>query len=134
MTKASAAGWLGPAGGVLAVLVPKGICPICLATSGSVLSSLGLTFLADDSIMRWLLAAMLAVALLAFFASARRKERWGMFGTSVVGALLVYGGWIFAVKLAVYAGSALLVVASLLNLRKSRNTEISPSKAEGNIP
>src|SRR6266536_5288554 len=77
--KTKAASWLGPVGGVLAVLVPKGICPICLATSGSVLSSLGLTFLANDAVMRWLLAGILGIALLAFFVSARRKERWRMF-------------------------------------------------------
>jgi hypothetical protein len=116
MKKAKAAGWLGPLGGVLAVLVPKGICPICLATSGSVLSSLGLSFLANDAIMRWLLAGILAIALTAFFVSARRKERWIVFVVAVLGALLVYSGWMFAATVAVYTGSALLVLASLLNV------------------
>src|SRR5262245_34952222 len=93
--KTKAASWLGPIGGVLAVVVLKGICPICLPTSGSVLSSLGLTFLANDKVMRWLLAGLLGVALLAFLISARRKQRWGMFALAVAGALAVYGGWMF---------------------------------------
>lgn len=129
MRKTKAAGWLGPVGGVLAVLVPKGICPICLAMSGSVLSSLGLSFLANDAIMRWLLAGILAIALLAFFVSARRKERWAMFGIAVAGALLVYGGWMFTSTIGVYGGSSLLVVASLLNLWKPR--EALPVSNEG---
>lgn len=134
MKKAKAAGWLGPFGGVLAVLVPKGICPICLATSGSVLSSLGLSFLANDSIMRWLLAGILGIALLAFFLSARRKERWAMFGIAVAGASLVYGGWTFTSTIAVYGGSALLVVASFLNLWKPSDAALPLTNEEGISP
>lgn len=129
--KTKAAGWLGPVGGVLAVLVPKGICPICLATSGSVLSSLGLTFLANDAVMRWLLAGILSVALLAFFVAARRKERWAMFAIAVVGALAVYGGWMFASTIAIYSGSALLVIASCLNLWKPREASLPLPNEEG---
>jgi hypothetical protein len=70
-----AGGLLGPVGGVFAVLVPKGICPLCLSTSGSVLPAIGLSFLADSSVMRWVLAALLLVSLYAFFTSARNKER-----------------------------------------------------------
>lgn len=132
--KTKAAGWLGPVGGVLAVLAPKGLCPICLASSGSVLSSLGLTFLADDAVMRWLLAGILAVALLAFFFSARRKERWAMFAIAAAGAVAVYGGWLFTSSLAIYSGSALLVVASILNLWKPRETSLPLSNEEGITP
>lgn len=133
MKKATSASWLGPVGGVLAVIVPKGICPICLATSGSVLSSLGLTFLANDAVMRWLLAGLLAIALLAFFATARRKQRWGMFAIAVAGALAVYGGWMFRSSVAVYSGSSLLVIASLLNLWKPREAPL-PLHNEGTRP
>ena len=134
MKKTKAAGWLGPVGGVLAALAPKGLCPICLASSGSVLSSLGLTFLADDAVMRWLLAGILGVALLAFFMSARRKERWVMFAIAVAGALAVYGGWFFTSSVAIYSGSALLVVASILNLWKPRETSLPLSNEQGITP
>lgn len=134
MKTAKAGGWLGPVGGVLAVLVPKGLCPICIATSGSVLSSLGLTFLANDAVMRWLLAGILAIALLAFFVSARRKERWAMFATAVAGALLVYAGWMFTSTIAVYGGSALLVAASILNLWKPREPSLPLSNEQGIAP
>ena len=129
--KAKAAGWLGPVGGVLAVIVPKGLCPICLAMSGSVLSSLGLTFLANDAVMRWLLAGILGVALFAFFVVARRKERWAMFGVAAAGAVAVYGGWMFSSKVAVYSGSALLVVASVLNLWRPRAASLPIISDEG---
>jgi len=132
--KTRAAGWLGPVGGVLAVLAPKGLCPICLAASGSVLSSLGLNFLADDAVIRWLLAGMLGVALLAFFVSARRKQRWAVFAIAAVGALGVYGGWFFTSTIAIYSGSALLVIASILNLWKPREVSLPLSNEEGITP
>lgn len=131
MRKAKAAGWLGPFGAVLAVLVPKGVCPICLATSGSVLSSLGLTFLANAALMRWLLASVLSIALVAFFVSARRKERWAMFSLAVAGGLGVYGGWMVASKIAVYTGSALLMIASLLNVWRPRGASLPLSNQQG---
>ena len=132
--KSKAVSWLGPVGGALAVLVPKGICPLCLATSGSVLSSLGLTFLANDNVMRWLLAGILCIALLAFFISARRKERWIMFAVAITGALAVYGGWMLDSTIAVYSGSALLVIASVLNLWKPREASLPFSNKEGIAP
>jgi hypothetical protein len=119
---------------VLAVLVPKGVCPICLATSGSVLSSLGLTFLANAAIMRWLLAVLLGISLLALFVSARRKERWSMFAVAVAGALAVYAGWMTASKIAVYGGSALLVIASLLNVWKPPEASLPRSNQQGTTP
>lgn len=36
--------WFSSAGGVLAVLAPKGLCPVCIAASGGLLTSLGLGF------------------------------------------------------------------------------------------
>jgi hypothetical protein len=130
--KAKTAGWLGPLGGVLAVLVPKGICPVCIATSGSVLSTLGLSFLADDAIMRWLLAGILLVALLAFFVRARNKERWGLFWTAVAGSVLVYAGWLLSSSIILYSGTALLSAAAILNLRRPREEAPLPvSTARG---
>ena len=132
--KAKAGGWLGPAGGVLAALAPKGLCPICIATSGSVLSSLGLTFLMDDAVMRWLLAGILGLALLSFFVVARRKERWGMFAIAVLGSIAVYSGWLLSSNIAIYSGSGLLVLASILNLWKPRETPLPLSNEQGMTP
>lgn len=119
--KEKAAGWMGPLGGVVAVLVPKGACPICLATSGSVLSSLGLSFLANDPIMRWVLLGALSIAIFAFFVRARRKERWGLFWAAAIGSVLVYAGWLLSFSIALYGGTMILSAASILNLRRPRD-------------
>ena len=132
--KQAAATWLGPVGGVLAVLVPKGLCPLCLAASSSVLSTLGLSFLANDAVMRWLLAGLLLVALIFFFVRARNAERWGLFGLAVAGSALVYAGWLFTVAIILYGGTALLSAAAVLNLRKPRDNSSLPSTAEGTPP
>lgn len=125
--KASKAGaWVGPLGGVLAVLVPKGICPICLATSGSILPAIGLGFLAEDGVMRWLLPIVLLFSLLAFFVSARNRERWIPFALAATGCLFVYLGWFFTASVLLYGGTGLLVFAVLANLRKPREDSTVP--------
>ena len=126
MRTTKAAGWFGPVGGVLAVLVPKGICPMCLASSGSILPAIGLGFLAEDGVMRWLLPALLVLSLLAFFVSSRNKERWGPFAIAAAGCVLVYLGWFFSTSVLLYSGTGFLVVASLLNLRKPREESTHP--------
>lgn len=130
-----AGGILGPVGGVLAVLVPKGICPLCLSASGSVLPALGLSFLADSSIMRWVLAVLLLLSLFAFFVTARNKERWLVFAIAVAGAVLVYVGWLLTSSVTLYGGTALMLTASILNLKKPRDEAPLPvTTAQGITP
>ncbi|MBA2542361.1 MAG: MerC domain-containing protein [Deltaproteobacteria bacterium] len=130
-----AGGMLGPVGGLLAVLVPKGICPLCLSTSGSVLPALGLSFLADSSIMRWVLAALLLLSLSTFFISARNKERWHVFAIATAGAVLVYVGWLVTSPVTLYGGTGVMLTASILNLKKPRDESQLPlSTTEGITP
>ena len=130
-----AGGVLGPVGGVLAVLIPKGICPLCLSTSGSILPAIGLSFLADSAIMRWVLAGLLSLSLFAFFVSARNKERWSIFVIAAVGAVLVYVGWLLSSSVTLYGGTAVMLTASILNLKKPRDESPLPlSSVEGTTP
>lgn len=130
-----AGGLLGPIGGVLAVLIPKGICPLCLTASGSILPALGLSFLADSAIMRWLLAALLLLSLYTFFLSARNKERWHLFAIASAGAVLVYVGWLLSSSVTLYGGTAVMLTASILNLRRPRDEAQLPfTPAEGTTP
>lgn len=126
-----AGGMLGPIGGVLAVLVPKGIGPLCLSASGSVLPALGLSFLADSSIMRWVLAGLLLISLFAFYISARNKEKWSIFYVAATGAVLVYVGWLIGCEVVLYGGTAVMLTASVLNLRKPKDESLPFPTAEG---
>ncbi len=121
-----AGGLLGPVGGVLAVLIPKGICPLCLTASGSILPALGLSFLVNSSIMRWVLAALLLLSLSTFFISARNKDRWHVFAIALTGAVLVYVGWLLTSSATLYSGTAVMLTASILNLRKVRDESQLP--------
>lgn len=129
-----AGGLLGPVGGVLAVLVPKGICPLCLTTSGSILPAIGLSFLANSSIMRWVLVGLLLISLYAFFISARNKERWHIFAIAAAGAVLVYVGWLLASTVTLYSGTGVMLTASVLNLKKPRDESLLPLSTEGTTP
>jgi hypothetical protein len=116
--------WLSTLGSVLALLAPKGLCPICVAASGGVLSSLGLGFLANDSVIRWVLPSALLVGVIGLGLAARSHRRWWIFALGVVGAAVLYTGWFFTVKPALYAGMGLLVLASIFNLlRRQRRAE-----------
>ena len=116
--------WLGSLGSVLALLAPKGLCPICVAASGGVLSSLGLGFLAADNVVRWVLPIALLVGLAGLGLAARNHGRWWIFGLGVAGAFVLYPGWIFALKPVMYGGMGLLVLASIFNLlRRQRRVE-----------
>ena len=130
-----AGGILGPVGGVLAVLVPKGMCPLCLSASGSILPAIGLSFVADGAVMRWVLAGLLLLSSFAFFISARNKERWSIFVVAAVGAVLVYVGWLLSSSVTLYGGTAVMLTASILNLKKPRDESPLPlSTAEGTTP
>lgn len=121
MASRAAGHWLGSAGGVLALLAPKGFCPICVAASGGVLSSIGLGFLAVDSVVRWLLPATLALGLAGFFFAVRRHRRWWLFAIAAAGAVVLYGGWLFALAPVLYGGMVLLLAASALNFWSQRH-------------
>ena len=116
--------WVGTVGSVLALLAPKGLCPICVAASGGVLSSLGLGFLAADGVIRWVLPIALLVGVAGLGLAARSHRRWWIFALGVVGALVLYAGWFFTLKSVLYGGMGLLGLASVSNLlRRQRRVE-----------
>ena len=110
--------WLGSVGSVLALLAPKGLCPICVAASGGVLSSLGLGFLATDAVIRWVLPIALLIGLVGLALATRSHRRWWILALGVVGASVLYSGWVLTFKPVMYGGMGLLVLASIFNLRR----------------
>jgi len=116
-----AAHWLASAGSVLAFLAPKGLCPICIAASGGALSAIGLGFLAVDSVIRWVLPATLTLGLVGFVFAVQRHRRYWVLALAFVGALALYGGWLFTAAPVLYAGTALLLAASAFNFWSQRH-------------
>ena len=57
--------------------VPVGACPVCMAATAGVLSSLGLGFLLETSYLLPLMAAFLGVALLALGYKANVRRGFG---------------------------------------------------------
>jgi hypothetical protein len=116
--------WLGTVGGLLAAALPKGLCPVCVAASGGVLSSVGLGFLAVDGVLRWVLAAILALGLLGLYLSSRRHRRLEALGLGLLGSLVLYTGWLLDTKPVLYGGMAVLLAASALNLWCQRHRRV----------
>ena len=124
MKAAGTSSWLSSAGGVLALLAPKGLCPVCVATSGTVLSSVGLGFLATDQVIRWVLPAVLLAGLAGLLLATRAHRRWWVLGAGVTGALVLYVGWWLASSPALYGGMVLLVAASAINFWARRHPRV----------
>lgn len=113
--------WFSSIGGTVAVLMPKGLCPICVAASGGMLASLGLGFLAVERNIRILLATTLAIAILGLVLSARRHRRWWTIPLGAVAAATVLTGRFLLIDLILYGGMVLLVGAMVADLWARRH-------------
>lgn len=120
MTAKIGAHWAGTLGSVLALLAPKGLCPICIAASGGVLSSVGLGFLAADGVIRWVLPISLLAGVIGLGLAARGHRQWWILALGLAGSLVLYASWFFTFRPGMYAGMALLLLASIFNLRRRR--------------
>lgn len=102
--------------GILMATLPVVGCASCWPAYAGVLSALGVPFLLDT---RWLLpltlgGLALAVAGLAF--RARRRRGFGPLAVGLVAAAaIVFGKFLLAFDVVLYAGAALLMSASVWN-------------------
>lgn len=117
--------WLSSTGGVLAFLAPKGLCPICIAASGGVLSSIGLGFLAVNAVIQWVLPVALALGLLCLFFANRAHRRWWVLGLGIAGSAVLYGGWLVTSAPILYSGMAVLLAASAFNFWSQRHPRVA---------
>ena len=103
--------WFTSVGGVLAVIAPKGLCPVCVAASGGLLASLGLGFLAVEANIRWILAVTLSLGLVGLIVSARRHRRWWTVALGAAGAVTAMLGRFTLINAVLYGGMVLLMAA-----------------------
>ena len=116
--------WLGPVGSVLAILAPKGLCPLCVATSGGLLSAVGLGFLAVDKTIRWVLPIFLLLGVLGLVVAARSHRRYFVVALGVAGSLVLYAGWFLKIVPVLYGGMGLLMMASAATFWAKRHPRV----------
>ena len=120
--------WFTSVGGVLAVLAPKGLCPVCVAASGGLLTSLGLGFLAVERNVRWMLAATLVIGLIGIALSARRHRRWWTLAVAAIGAVAAFGGRLLLFDMLLYGGMVLLSAATLGDIWARKHPRIAAAE------
>lgn len=104
--------------GVGVALLPKLICPLCWPAYAGIVSSLGLGFLIGTTYLLPLTAGFLAVSVSALGFRARQRRGYGPLWIGIIAAMVVLVGKFQLESAATgYAGIALLVVASLWNVR-----------------
>ncbi len=110
-------GMLGSLGIPTAGLAALPACPACYPAYAGILSSLGLTALANPSAQAALTLLFLGLSLAALAYRARCRRGYGPLALGVAASVVVFGakfalGW----DSATYAGIALLVGAALWNV------------------
>lgn len=120
--------WFTSVGGMLAVLAPKGLCPVCVAASGGLLTSLGLGFLAVERNVRWMLAATLVVGLIGLALSARRHRHWWTLAVAAIGAVAALGGRLLLFDVLLYGGMVLLSAAMLGDIWARKHPRIAAAE------
>ncbi len=97
-------------------LVPVGACPVCIAATAGVLSSLRLGFLLETSYLLPLIAGFLGVAALAIGYRADLRRGFGPLLVGVISAATILAGkFVFSSDAALYAGLAGLGGAAVWN-------------------
>ncbi len=108
---------LGTVPATLVALLPSFTCPACLAAYTGLLSAVGVSFVLNERILAPLIAIFLLLGIYSVRRASRSHKRRGPLAMTVVASLLVVAGrlvWILPPLL--YAGSALLIAATLWNL------------------
>ena len=103
--------------GILAAVLPKAACPVCVAAYAGAVSALGLGFLLTDRVLNPIIVGSLALSVVSVAWAARQRRRTLPLYLAVVGAAaIILGRMIWSVPLVVYVGMALLLGASLWTL------------------
>jgi hypothetical protein len=123
--------WASTIGGALALLVPKGLCPICVAAGGSLLSAVGLGGLARDAVVRWALPVLLVLGLIGLIVAARRHGRRWVVALGAAGSIALYVSWLLGVRPALHASMAVLAAASAASFWAMRNPARGPGRPGG---
>lgn len=122
---------IGVLPGIAFSLLPKLACPACWPAYAGLLSTLGLSFLLSTSYLLPLTGVFLliAVAALAYRAPTRRGYGPAVFGTLAACVILV-GKFQFESNPVMYAGLALLVLASIWNNWPAMNKRLVQLKSD----
>jgi hypothetical protein len=100
-----------------AALLPVGVCPACWPLYAGVLGVLGLGFLIEEQYLLPLAAALLLAALWTLAHNAAARRGYGPLAAGVLAALLIlFGKFVLASAVVVYAALTVLLAASLWNV------------------
>ena len=99
--------------GLLAAVLPKAACPVCVAAYAGAVSALGLGFLLTDRVLNPIILGSLVVSVGSVAWSARQRRRSGPVLLALAGGCgVVLGRMVWSLPVAVYGGVALLLGAS----------------------
>ena len=111
-------GFFAGLGAVSAAFLPKFICPVCWPIYAGLLSSMGLGFLLHGASLIILSVILLGLALFVFALRGKKRRNFLPFWIALVGVLLVLTGKFFWINnFSIYAGSAFLMLAVIVDIR-----------------
>jgi hypothetical protein len=97
-------------------LLPKAVCPVCLAAYAGVLSSLGLGISQYAAYLIPVTVLFLVLSITTLIYGALKRDRYGPFVMGACAALIIiFGKFLFDSEVALYGGVVLLAAASIWN-------------------
>jgi len=122
-TKGSASGASRWTGGIASVLSAAAtiICPACIPTIASLLSSIGLGFAVRPSFLNPAVVVLLVISIVSLaWVALRNRRRWVLL-VGITGAVLIYiSRFVVFVPAVMWTGAALLIGAAVLNFLSKR--------------
>lgn len=97
------------------------LCPACIPAIGAFLASLGLGFAVSTAFLQPALIALLLANLAALASSAARHRHWWVMAPGLAGGAAIYAGrYLWFSSPLMWAGAAILIGTTLVNLRLKR--------------
>lgn len=113
--------WFSGAGSGLGSFFGVG-CPACVPAVGALFSAIGLGFLVDMTILKWLTVILLSIGLLGLYANFQKHRKMIFLIIGLTASMAVFSSrYLSESKTILYTGAAVLLVNAFLDIRHTKN-------------
>lgn len=96
-------------------------CPACVPAIGALFSAIGLGFLVNLTILKWLTLALLGIGLLGLYTNMRKHGRKMFLLVGLLASIAVFSSrYVAESNIVLYTGAAVLLVNAFLDYRHTR--------------
>ena len=103
-----------------------GHCPACIPALGAVFSAVGLGFLVNVTLFKWLTLAFLSIGLLGLYTNARKHQKKKYLAIGILSSTLVFGArYIITSPTTFYTATGVLFINAVLDYHTTKKNSCS---------